>query len=100
LWESGNINTQSFKTAEDNKREHKDSKGQVSCNNADKEKQTSKDCGNKEPEWYENLKEHFLEWKKKIQTNVGNLIQFLMKTNIWKPWDQMMLIKRKERMKI
>ena len=56
--ESGNINTQSFKTAEDNKRDHKvgkhkDSKEQVSCNNADKEEQTSKDCGNKEPEWYE-----------------------------------------------
>ena len=50
LWESGNINTQSFKTAEDNKRDHKVgetqkvSKKPVSCNNADKEEQTSNDC--------------------------------------------------------
>lgn len=69
MWESGNINTPSSKTAEDNKRDHKVeetqkvSKEPVSCNNADKEGQTSNDCGDKEPEWYENLKEHFLKWK-------------------------------------
>ncbi len=45
MWESGNINTLSSKTAEDNKTDpkvgkHKNSKEPVSCKDADKEEQT------------------------------------------------------------
>ena len=62
--ETRNSNTDSSKTAEDNKRDNKAgetqevSKESVSCEDADKEEQTSDDCRDKEPEWYENLKKN------------------------------------------